>query len=158
MKIELDNNLKLEDIIKVLEALEKEEEINLINEDFIIEVEKSYLYTALLYKSKKNYNVYFKKYLSIEVNKTKDKVEDNYLLPVGTVVNIKGNDMIILSRALEIENNYVDYLGALYPEGLIKENLFEVSHKDIEKILYLGFDNEESINSTIAIKKLLDSK
>ncbi len=158
MQIKLDENLELEDIIKVLEALEKEEEVNLVNDDFIIEVEKSYLYTALLYRSKKNNNLYFKKYLSIEVDKTKDKIEDNYLLPVGTVVNIKENNMIILSRALEIENNYVDYLGSFYPEGLINDNLFEISHKDIEKILYLGFDNKESINSTIAIKELLDKK
>ncbi len=65
MEIKLDENLELEDIIKILEALEKEEEVNLVNDDFIIEVEKSYLYTALLYRSKKNNNLYFKKYLSI---------------------------------------------------------------------------------------------
>ena len=75
--------------------------------------------------------------------------EKSEILPIGTVCilkNIKKKIMIIgyLSRLQKFPNKINDYLGCLYPEGIIstdKNLLFNRS--DIEKVIFKGLIDEE---------------
>lgn len=41
------------------------------------------------------------------------------------------------------ELNYFDYAGVLYPEGLISNQLVYFNHKDIIKVVYQGYEDED---------------
>ena len=69
-------------------------------------------------------------------------------LPIGTVVKLKKVDknvMIIGFCGLNKNDDKVfDYVGCLYPEGILSSN--EVSmfnHDQIENVLFNGYINEE---------------
>lgn len=69
--------------------------------------------------------------------------------PVGSVVIVKGNvrKMIVLSRCVmtEIQGTlqFFDYAGALYPEGLVNNQLIYFNHKDICKTVFEGYSDED---------------
>lgn len=70
------------------------------------------------------------------------------LLPIGTVVRLKGaekNLMIFGMRQTDSnENKEYDYIGVMYPEGNLGEELrFMFNHEDIEETVFLGYDSDE---------------
>jgi len=75
-------------------------------------------------------------------------MEEKYL-PVGTVVRLKDgqkNLMVIgfMASANETGNRVFDYMGVLYPEGVISSDMnFLFNHDQIEQVLFKGFVNEE---------------
>lgn len=70
-------------------------------------------------------------------------------LPIGTVVLLKGGKKRAMitgfcSIAQENQEKIYDYSGCVYPEGYLSSNqvcLFD--HNQIEKIFFLGFEDEE---------------
>jgi len=80
-------------------------------------------------------------------------------LPVGTVVllkNAKKRVMIIgfAAKGSETGDVIYDYIGCLYPEGVIssdKNLLF--NHDQIARIFYIGYIDEEWQNLHIELKK-----
>jgi len=70
-------------------------------------------------------------------------------LPIGTVVLLKGGKKRAMitgfcSVAQENQEKVYDYSGCVYPEGYLSSNqvcLFD--HDQIEKIFYLGYEDEE---------------
>ena len=70
-------------------------------------------------------------------------------LPIGSVVllkNAKKRVMVtgFIARAQETGDKIFDYMGCLYPEGVVssdKNLLF--NHDQIDKIFYLGYTDEE---------------
>ncbi|MDD6327667.1 MAG: DUF4176 domain-containing protein [Eubacteriales bacterium] len=72
------------------------------------------------------------------------------LLPLGTVVSIKGVDHRVMvlgyARFKEGDTSHVyDYIGCYFPEGFVggdKTMIFD--HSMIESLYYLGYNNEES--------------
>ena len=72
------------------------------------------------------------------------------LLPLGTVVSIKGVDHRVMvlgyARFKEGDTSHVyDYIGCFFPEGFVggdKTMIFD--HSMIESLYYLGYNNEES--------------
>ncbi len=70
-------------------------------------------------------------------------------LPIGTVVLLKGGKKRAMitgfcSVAQENQEKIYDYSGCVYPEGYLSSNqvcLFD--HEQIEKIFFLGFEDEE---------------
>lgn len=71
------------------------------------------------------------------------------LLPIGTVVMLENGKKEVMITGFcvvsEKEPNTVfDYCGCLYPEGVIssEQNLL-FNHKQIVKVLYLGFNSEK---------------
>ena len=72
-------------------------------------------------------------------------------LPIGTVVLLKGGKKRAMitgfcSVAQENQDKIYDYSGCVYPEGYLSSNqvcLFD--HDQIEKIYYLGFEDDEEI-------------
>ncbi len=70
-------------------------------------------------------------------------------LPIGTVVLLKGGRKRAMitgfcSVAQENQEKIYDYSGCVYPEGYLSSNqvcLFD--HDQIEKIFFLGFEDDE---------------
>lgn len=70
-------------------------------------------------------------------------------LPIGTVVLLKGGKKRAMitgfcSVAQENQEKIYDYSGCVYPEGYLSSNqvcLFD--HDQIEKIFFVGFEDEE---------------
>ena len=80
-----------------------------------------------------------------------EMAKENYLElhPIGSVVIVKGNvkKMVIIARGImtEIssELSFFDYAGVLYPEGLVSNQLIYFNHKDILKVIYEGYSDED---------------
>ena len=71
-------------------------------------------------------------------------------LPIGTVVLLKEAEkplMITGFSSIEDDNpkNIYDFIGCEYPEGMVDLEEVELfNYEDIGKILYLGYDTDES--------------
>lgn len=82
-------------------------------------------------------------------------------LPIGTVVMLKGGKkrLMITGFCMLDKNNsnkMYDYCGCLYPEGMVSSDqtaLFD--HSQIEKIYYVGLQDEEEKKFMETIKNLL---
>lgn len=85
----------------------------------------------------------------------------NELLPIGTIVLLKGGEkrlMIDGIRQMEtnqdgdVDGQEYDYLGVLYPEGHIGEQFqYLFNHDDINEIIFRGYEDEER---TVFLTKL----
>ncbi|MBR2827865.1 MAG: DUF4176 domain-containing protein [Bacilli bacterium] len=65
------------------------------------------------------------------------------LLPIGSVLTVKGQDVMIcayLNPKLAINNDYFDYACCLYPNGMSNETIV-VKKEDIERIKFIGFQD-----------------
>ena len=77
-------------------------------------------------------------------------MEEKYL-PIGSVVKLKNNDNeIMIAGYYSVEYNDMveiyDYLGCLYPEGLLLKNDFiSFNHDDIVNCVFRGFENEKFV-------------
>lgn len=71
-------------------------------------------------------------------------------LPLGSVIKLKGGirKAIIVSRGLMTivgdRALYFDYGGALYPEGIVGDQIMYFNHVDIEEVVFTGYENEEN--------------
>lgn len=70
------------------------------------------------------------------------------LLPIGSVVKLKGAEKFLMIFGVRqtdtTENREYDYIGVMYPEGNLGENLrFMFDHDDIEETVFKGFENAE---------------
>ena len=76
------------------------------------------------------------KYLPIgTIVKLKDATAEAYLMITGFCVNKEEDETVIY-----------DYLGCMYPQGMIDQNAnFLFNHDNIEKILFKGFVNDYEI-------------
>lgn len=70
-------------------------------------------------------------------------------LPLGSLIRTKGNTkkILIVARGVVIkvkeENQFFDYGGCLYPEGLISDKLLYFNDEDIEKVYHEGYKDED---------------
>ena len=76
----------------------------------------------------------------------------NELFPIGTIVLLKNGTKKVMITGFyatsENDSNQVyDYLGCLYPEGILSsdENLV-FNHNDVATIVFRGYDSEEEKN------------
>ena len=85
-------------------------------------------------------------------------------LPIGTVVMLKGGKKRIMITGFccvneEKDNNIYDYCGLLYPEGYVYKNqMFLFDHDQIEKIYYLGLNDEENKKFQKDLEEYLNKK
>ncbi len=76
----------------------------------------------------------------------KEKIE---YLPLGSVVVLKGGvqKVIICARGLVTAAVnppcFFDYGGSLYPQGIMGEQILYFNHKDIWKIIFNGYSDED---------------
>lgn len=86
---------------------------------------------------------------------------DKYL-PIGTVVLLKNAKKKIMITGFAVKGKETgekvyDYMGCLYPEGMIasdKNLLF--NHNQIDKIYYIGFLSEEEKEFKSKFNKFID--
>lgn len=72
------------------------------------------------------------------------------LLPIGSVVLLKGGDkrVMICGRVQTRtgDMNIYDYSSCYYPEGIVgSDSMFFFNHDDIEKIFFLGYQDDEEL-------------
>lgn len=83
----------------------------------------------------------------------------NKYLPIGSIVELKNNDkkfMITGYFSLECDDSIkiYDYVGYLYPEGLLlKNNNYSFNHEEIVKVIFNGYVSDEY---NVLIANLLD--
>lgn len=84
-------------------------------------------------------------------------------LPIGSIVLLKGGKKRAMitgfcSVAQENQEKIYDYSGCVYPEGYLSSNqvcLFD--HDQIEKIFYVGYEDEEEIAFKAKLNAILTS-
>ena len=75
-------------------------------------------------------------------------MEEKYL-PVGSVCMLKGGQKAVMVVGYGIQpkenpNVVYDYLGALYPEGIVTMDQNMVfNHENIDRVLFKGYETEE---------------
>ena len=72
------------------------------------------------------------------------------LLPIGSVVLLDGaNKRLMVCGRVQTDVNTgitYDYSACLYPEGIVDSNsLYMFNNEDIQKIFFIGFQDEEEI-------------
>ena len=83
-------------------------------------------------------------------------------LSIGSVVLLKGAKKRIMvvgfaATSEETKDKVFDYIGCLYPEGIIdssKNLLFD--HDQIDKIYALGYKDEEWVQTEERLKKIVE--
>lgn len=71
-------------------------------------------------------------------------------LPLGSVIKLRGGirKVIIVSRGLMTiigdRALYFDYGGAIYPEGIIGDQIMYFNHVDIEEVVFEGYEDGEN--------------
>ena len=86
----------------------------------------------------------------------------NYI-PLGSVVLLEGGiqKLLVISRGLRVSNNgeefFFDYGGVLYPQGLTGDRMAYFNHKNIAKVVFEGYDDEESRIVSDNINKFLEA-
>ena len=73
------------------------------------------------------------------------------LLPIGTVVTVKGGEkrLMIVGRIQNHDdtNTVYDYSAVLYPEGVIdSQHFYLFNHEEIECLYYIGMQDIEEFN------------
>lgn len=81
-------------------------------------------------------------------------------LPLGSLVLLKGAKkkvMVIgfMASSNETEDKVFDYMGCMYPEGVLSSDQTLVfNHEQIDQIYYMGYSDEEEKNFKNKIKEL----
>ena len=71
------------------------------------------------------------------------------LLPLGSVVRIRGNDktLMVISRAVVVKDDerqfYYDYGCCLWPEGLMSDAVVYCNDNAVEEVLFRGLENDD---------------
>ncbi len=87
---------------------------------------------------------------------------DKYL-PIGSIVLLKDakKRMMITGFAIKTKdsgNDVFDYMGCLYPEGILSLNkVLLFNHDQIDKIFYIGFTDYEWHNLEPKIDKIVNT-
>ncbi len=95
----------------------------------------------------------------VPIEENKEKVS---LYPLGTVVMLKGGKkrlMIIGFNPLNEErtNKAYDYIGCLFPEGLlVSDRLAMFNHSQIEKVYQEGLSDEEEKEFKEKLEEIFD--
>lgn len=79
--------------------------------------------------------------------------ENNYILPIGSVVRLKKGDVLlmIVGRAQLFNQNskigYFDYSATLYPQGIDGSQEFVFFNiEDIDEVIFEGYRNSQEID------------
>lgn len=72
------------------------------------------------------------------------------LLPIGSIVMLKGGEKRIMIcgriQTRSGDETIYDYSACYYPEGIVgSDSMFFFNHSSIEKIFFLGFQDEEEL-------------
>ena len=83
-------------------------------------------------------------------------------LPLGSVIKLRGSirKVLVVARGLmtiiDEKALFFDYGGALYPEGVLGDQIMYFNHADIEEVVFKGFENEENTEMVKQIQKWME--
>lgn len=74
------------------------------------------------------------------------------MLPVGSIVYLNDGNvkMVVLAIGQLVPNEdnelptYWDYMGGVYPQGLQVDHMYYFNQKDIAKIVFRGYEDDDS--------------
>lgn len=80
-------------------------------------------------------------------------MENKELLPLGSLVYLKEGTkkMMIIGRGVMYQDEttqneqFVDYLGCGYPEGVDPKQTFFFNREDIDRVIFKGFSDEDEV-------------
>lgn len=85
-------------------------------------------------------------------------------LPIGTVISLRDaiKKMMIIGimqeQIKEGQTVFYDYAGVIFPEGLITaKTIILFNHKDINDVVFRGYDNPERQDFIVRLGKELQS-
>ncbi len=84
-------------------------------------------------------------------------------LPIGSIVMLNGVEprLMILGyqcRSMDDSSRVYDYSGCFFPEGyLTPEKVLLFDHDMIEKIVFIGLQNEEQEQFQIKLNEMIES-
>ena len=90
-----------------------------------------------------------------------EQMREKYL-PVGTVVMLKNASkrVMVIGFCIISENDpdkVYDYLGCIYPEGIMDANQnLMFNHDQIDKIYHMGLEDEEEKTFKVKLKEVLE--
>ncbi|MBQ5560724.1 MAG: DUF4176 domain-containing protein [Lachnospiraceae bacterium] len=90
-----------------------------------------------------------KKIRKVNVNNIVEKGCKMEFLKLGSIILVKENSkkFMIIGRAVNLKTEkgleYYDYELCTYPEGIMGEDVAFVKHKDVEKVIFEGYEDEE---------------
>ena len=71
------------------------------------------------------------------------------LLPIGSVVLLKGGEKrIMICGRIQTkagEDTIYDYSACYYPEGVLSDEMFFFNRDQIERVFFIGFQDEEEL-------------
>lgn len=142
------------DFEKIIEYIVLQKSAKIIDEDNVIEKIKFFDHGYQINMPK---NQIYRFYPGKRLNEN----NNNYLLPIGSVVLLNDkNKMMISGRALIQENDgvetYTDYAGFVFPTGMTDENKYVFNHEDIMEIIQVGLQDMENDKLNESIKVWLD--
>ena len=92
----------------------------------------------------------------------------DYLLPIGTVVQLKDAEKYIMIFGVlqksVVDDNVIhwDYIGVPYPSGFISSKLnIGFNHDEIENVIFKGFENGDdwsNFKSALEIAEVINEK
>lgn len=91
-------------------------------------------------------------------------MEKTNYLPLGSVVVLKGGvkKLMIISRGLAVklngEEQFFDYGGVQYPEGLVGEQIAYFNHDGIVKTVYEGYSDDDDKMMVEAINEFREER
>ena len=77
-------------------------------------------------------------------------MEDKTLIPLGSIVKLRGNakKAMIVARAVGIKQGdgmvYFEYAACGYPEGVISDQLMFFDTKEIAEVVWKGYADEDN--------------
>ena len=161
----MNENNKIIDVkTNVLESMEKDNKINFVS---FSELDKNGRFIeAYGYFEKPQSNPVLDENLGEILSKIGSKKGDDGImnkekyLPIGSVVLLKDAKKRIMvtgfvAQSQETGDKIFDYMGCLYPEGIIssEQNLL-FNHDQIDKIFYLGYSDEEWLKVHSKLKEV----
>lgn len=82
------------------------------------------------------------------------------LLPIGSVVRLEGTDTLVMVIGFKPESDGVeaDYLGVVYPQGLVSDDAALVFDADaVAEVVFRGFWDEEGEAARDALRAYRDA-
>lgn len=70
-------------------------------------------------------------------------------LPLGSIVILRGGVQKVVINARGLVSvitkppGFFDYGGSLYPQGIIGDQIMYFNHKDIAKVVFMGFSDDD---------------
>ncbi len=90
-------------------------------------------------------------------------MNNNDWLPIGSIVKLKESSFRVMISGYKIlkDNTFYDYLGFLYPVGLVHKNEGIIFKKDeIDNIVFIGYKNDlfNDINKVLSSDTIVNCK